>query len=111
MGKRLLDIIFDKHDDLLYEDKRAMKLSHYVMCERCLQVEIHGIYSDYKCGDYDTLTSILENGFKGFHTMEPSELIKEYEDIEDRWYDLYETDGHFHTVYEDDPINKIEKVI
>jgi hypothetical protein len=111
MGTRLKDIIFDKHDDLLYEDNHAMKLSHYVMAERCLQVDMADIYNDYKCGDYDTLTSILENGFKGFHNMEPSELIKDYEDIEDRWYDLYETDGHFHTVYEDDPINKIEKVI
>ena len=111
MGKRLLDIIFDKQEDLLYEDKRAMALTHYVMAERCLQVQMAQIYNDYKQGEYDTLTYILEGGFKGFHNMEPSELIKEYEDYEDKWYELYEDDGHYHTVYEDDPINKIEKVI
>jgi hypothetical protein len=43
--------------------------------------------------------------------MEPSELIKEYKDYEDQWYQLYEDEEHYHTVYEDDPINKIEKVI
>ena len=109
MGTRLKEIIFDKHEDLLYEDERAMKLTHYVMAERCLQVEIHGIYSDYKCGDYDTLTYILEGGFKGFHNMEPSELIKEYDDIEDKWYDLYETNQHLFEPYEEDPIHKLEE--
>ena len=111
MGTRLKEIIFDKHEDLLYEDERAMKLTHYVMAERCLQVEIHGIYYDYKCGDYDTLTYILEGGFKGFHNMEPSELIEEYKAIEDQWYDLESTNKLHWEPYEDDPINKIEKVI
>jgi hypothetical protein len=111
MGTRLKDIIFDKHEDLLYEDERAMKLTPYVMSERCLQVEIHGIYYDYKCGDYDTLTYILEGGFKGFHNMEPSELIEEYKQIEEQWYDLESTNKLHWEPYEDDPINKIEKVI
>ena len=39
------------------------------------------------------------------------ELIKEYKDNEDKWYELYDDNGHYHTVYEDDPINHIEKVI
>jgi len=40
MGTRLADIIFDRTEDFLYEDERAMKLTPYVMSERCLQVEI-----------------------------------------------------------------------
>ena len=111
MGKRLLDIIFDKNEDLLYEDKRAMQLTHYVMAERCLQVEVEHIIKESKEGDHSTLTYILEGGFKGFHNMEPSELIKEYKDCEDRWYTLYEDEELPLSVYEDDPINKIEKVI
>ena len=109
MGTRLKEIIFDKHEDLLYEDERAMSLTHYVMAERCLQVEMAQIYDEYKCGDYDTLTYILEGGFKGFHNMEPSELIKEYKDVEEQWYNLYETNQHYHTVYEEDPIHKLEQ--
>ena len=109
MGKRLLDIIFDKNEDLLYEDKRAMQLTHYVMAERCLQVEMEHIITESNVKDYSTLTYILEGGFKGFHNMEPSELIKEYDDVEDKWYDLYETDQHLHTVYEEDPIHKLEE--
>ena len=111
MGTRLKDIIFDKHDDLLYEDERAMALTHYVMAERCLQAELTAIFLDSKEGDYSTLTYILEGGFKGFHNMEPSELIKEYKDIEDKWYDWYEAEQLYTSVYEDDPINNIEKVI
>ena len=109
MGTRLKDIIFDKHDDLLYEDERAMALTHYVMAERCLQAELTAIFLNGKEGDYSTLTYILEGGFKGFHNMEPSELIKEYDDVEDKWYQLYEDNEHYHTVYEDDPIHKLEE--
>ena len=109
MGIRLKDIIFDKHDDLLYEDESAIDLNHYVMAERCLQAELTAIFLDSKEGDYSTLTYILEGGFKGFHNMEPSELIKEYDDVEDKWYQLYEDNEHYHTVYEDDPIHKLEE--
>jgi len=111
MGTRLKDIIFDKNDDLLYEDERAMNLTHYVMAERCLQAELTAIFLNGKEGDYSTLTYILEGGFKGFHNMEPSELITEYKDIEDKWYDWYEAEQLYTSVYEDDPINKIERVI
>ena len=89
MGTRLTDIVFDRHEDHLYEDERAMRLTPYVMAERCLQVEMSNIYQDYKSGDYDTLTYILEGGFKGYHNMDSSELIEEYKAIEDQWYDLY----------------------
>ena len=108
-GTRLLDIVMDRNEDFLYEDSRAMKLTPYVMSERCLQVEISNIYKDYKSGDYDTLTYILEGGFKGFHKMDSSELIEEYKGIEEQWYNLYECSGFEFTPYEDDPIHELEK--
>ena len=85
MGTRLKDIIFDRHEDHLYEDERAMRLTPYVMAERCLQVEASSIYKEYKNGDYETLTYILEGGFKGFHNMDSSELIEEYKAIALFW--------------------------
>lgn len=98
----------DRKKDLIYEDSRTMKLTHYVMAERCLQVEIHTIYEDYKKGDYDTLTYIVEGGFKGFHNMEQNELVKEYKAIENKWYQL-ESDNELHwEPLEDDPIHKIK---
>ncbi len=110
-GTRLKEIIFDRHEDFLYEDSRAMKLTPYVMSERCLQVEIKGIYADYGKGDYDTLTYILEGGFKGFHNMDSSELIEEYKAIEDKWYEL-EADGELpFEAYEDDPIHTLKEKV
>tara|TARA_B100001142_G_scaffold322271_1_gene370240 strand:- start:80 stop:415 length:336 start_codon:yes stop_codon:yes gene_type:complete len=111
MGTRLKDIVFDKHEDLLYEDERAMKLSHYVMAERCLQAEMKGIFTDYGQGDYDTLTYILEGGFKGFHNMEPSELIEEYKTIEDKWYELEADNELPMEPYEDDPIHTLKEEV
>ena len=103
MGTRLADIIMDRHEDFLYEDSRAMKLTPYVMAERCLQAELTAIFLDGKEGDYSTLTYILEGGFKGFHNMEPSELIEEYKQIEVNWYEWYESAQLYTEVYEEDP--------
>ena len=111
MGTRLKDIIFDRHEDHLYEDERAMRLTPYVMAERCLQVEMSEIYQDYKCSDYDTLSHILSGGFKGFHNMEPSELIEEYKVIEDQWYQLEQDNELEWEPYEDDPIHKLKEKI
>ena len=111
MGTRLADIIMDRHEDFLYEDSRAMKLTPYVMAERCLQAELTAIFLDGKEGDYSTLTYILEGGFKGFHNMEPSELIEEYKGIEDQWYQL-ESDGELpFEAYEEDPIHTLKEKI
>ena len=109
MGQRLKDIIFDRTEDFLYEDERAMKLTPYVMSERCLQVEAWGIMKDALDKDYSTLTYILEGGFKGFHNMEPSELIEEYKQIEVNWYEWYESAQLYTEVYEEDPIHTLEE--
>ena len=87
-----------------YEDSRAMMLSHYVMAERCLQVEATKIYNDFNEGDYSTLTYILEGGFRGFHKMSREDLEDEYKEIEDKWYELEADKGLYWEAYEDDPI-------
>ena len=109
MGTRLKDIIFDRHEDHLYEDERAMRLTPYVMAERCIQVEVASIFKDKEEGDYSTLTYILEGGFKGFHNMDSSELIQEYKEIEDKWYQLEQDDELEWDPYEDDPIHKLKE--
>ena len=111
MGTRLLDIVMDRNEDFLYEDSRAMKLTPYVMAERCLQAEFTGIMEEYKEGDYSVLTSMLGDGFKGYNNMDPSELIEEYKQIEDKWYELYESGSLPFSPVEDDPINHMETVI
>ena len=108
-GTRLLDIVMDRNEDFLYEDSRAMKLTPYVMAERCIQAEVVKIFKDKEEGTYDTLTYILEGGFKGFHNMDSSELIEEYKQIEEQWYNLYECSELPFTPYEEDPIHKLEE--
>ena len=111
MGTRLKDIIFDRHEDHLYEDERAMRLTPYVMAERCLQVDAVKIYDDYKKGDFSTLTYILEGGFKGFHNIDSSELIEEYKEIEDKWYQLEQDNELEWEPYEDDPIHTLKETV
>ena len=111
MGTKLKDIIFDRHEDHLYEDERAMRLTPYVMAERCLQVEAKNIYEDYGKGDFDTLSYMLSGGFKGFHNMDSSELIEEYKAIEDQWYQLESAGELLTEAYEDDPIHTLKEKI
>jgi len=92
-----------------YEDSRAMKLSHYMMAERCMQVEAHKIYSDYLERDYSTLSYILEGGFRGFHKMSREDLEAEYKEIEEKFYDLYETNSLPWEVYDEDPLVALEE--
>jgi len=107
MGTILTKIVKDRNEDFLYEDERAMKLTPYVMSERCLQVEAVKIFDDYKKGDMSTLVYILEGGFKGFHNMDSSKLIEEYQEIEDKWYQLEEDTELEWDPYEDDPIHSL----
>ena len=93
----------DQHEPY-YEDSRAMMLSHYVMAERCLQVESYKIYRDFKEGDYSTLTYILEGGFRGFHKMSREDLKAEYKEVEELWYELEASKELYWEAYEDDPI-------
>ena len=93
----------DQHEPY-YEDSRAMVLSHYVMAERCLQVESYKIYNDFKEGDYSTLTYILEGGFRGFHKMSREDLEAEYKEVEELWYELEASKELYWEAYEDDPI-------
>ena len=111
VGTRLKDIVFDRSEDHLYEDERAMRLTPYVMAERCLQVEAVKIYDDYKKGDVSTLVYILEGGFKGFHNMDSSELIEEYKEIEDKWYQLEQDNELEWEPYEDDPIHTLKEKV
>ena len=109
MGTRLKDIIFDRHEDHLYEDERAMSLTPYVMAERCLQVEIKNIFKDRDNGDYDTLTYILEGGFRGFHKFSEEDLIAEYKDKEESFYALYDDGSLPYDLYDDDPLIALQE--
>ena len=110
-GSRLIDIVMDKQEDLLYEDAHNMRLTFNHMANRCLQAELTGIFKDKEQGDYDTLIHLLENGAKGYFNMEPSELIEEYNCIEDAWYRLHEDQELAISTLDEDPINHMEKVI
>ena len=90
-------------------DKEEDESEEVPMSERCIQAEVVKIFKDKEEGTYDTLTYILEGGFKGFHNMDSSELIEEYKQIEEQWYNLYECSELPFTPYEEDPIHKLEE--
>ena len=96
-------------EEFIFEDQRSMRLTHYVMAERLMQVEAYKIMEEYRSNnEYVVLGFMLEDGFKGYHNFTDSELIAEYIDgAEDKWYDL-QADGELPwDSYEDDPIHQL----
>ena len=93
--------------EIILTDKQGLGLTHYVMAERCIQTEYAKIMQVLNYGPTsETLIYILEGGFKGFHKMTQEELIAEYTEVEDYWYQSYEDELFHWEVYEEDPINK-----
>ena len=93
------------------EDSRSLQLTHYVLAERLLQVEYASIAKEIREeASSETLTYILEGGFRGFHKYTSGELWSEWKDgAEDKFYDLYETNSLPWEVYEEDPLVALEQ--
>jgi len=96
-------------NDPLYEDTHGMTLTFSQMADRCLNTEMTSIFKDKSEGDVDTLAYLLENGFKGYNNMEPSELIAEYDSMEDKWYEYYQDNELVMGTDSDDPIYNLEE--
>jgi len=96
-------------NDPLYEDTHGMTLTFTQMADRLVNTEMTSIMKDKAEGDVDTLAYLLENGFKGYYKMEPSELIAEYDCIADKWYEYYQDDELVMGTDSDDPIHKLEE--
>ena len=93
------------------EDSRSLSLTHYVLAERLLQVEYASIAKEIREeASSETLTFILEGGFRGYHKYSSGEMWSEWKDgAEDKWYRLYEDDALPWEAYEDDSIHAIEE--
>ena len=89
-------------------DKNGHFLTHYVLAERLLQVEYASIRDQIRNEtSSDTLTYILEGGFRGFHKYTMEQQREEWLDgAEDKWYQLYEDKELPWEPYEEDPICK-----
>ena len=97
-----------KDIDVVLIDKNDYWLTHDVLSERMIQVEYASIRDQIRNeASSDTLTYILEGGFRGFHKYSKEHLREEWLDgAEDKWYQLYADAELPWEPYEEDPINK-----
>jgi hypothetical protein len=95
-----------RNDNIVLTDGRGNKLTHSVLAERLIQAETMRIVEEmhYHKGCSDTLTFILEGGFKGFHNMSNERLCSEWEDYEEEWFANYDREYLPCPAHEDDPI-------
>ena len=87
-------------------DRDGHFLTHYMLAERLMQVEAAQIFKERaEDGTSDTLTYILEGGFRGFHKYKLQEMRDEWLDgAEEKWFNLYHDKELPWETYEEDPI-------
>ena len=100
----------DEKDTIVGEDSRSLQLTYYVLAERLLQVEYANIAKEIvEEASSETLTYILEGGFRGFHKFTSGELWSEWKEVEEKFYHMYETNTLPWELYEEDPLVALEK--
>jgi len=79
------------------------------LAERLLQVEYANIAKEIvEEASSETLTYILEGGFRGYHKFTSGELWSEWKEVEEKFYHMYETNTLPWELYEEDPLVALE---
>tara|TARA_B100000029_G_C17424335_1_gene905486 strand:+ start:333 stop:704 length:372 start_codon:yes stop_codon:yes gene_type:complete len=95
----------DEMKTTIYKDERGFDLTHYIIAERCLQVEYAQIMREHKeDGMSDTLINILAGGMTGWHDVEPEKLVSDFKDVENEFWTLYDDKELPWEPYDDDPV-------
>ena len=99
-------------DEVIIRDSRGHELTHYVLAERLLQVEYSQISEEIRTEpSSETLTYILEGGFRGFHKYTKEELLAEWSEVEDKFWTLVDDDSMPWEVYDEDPLASLPKEV
>lgn len=87
-------------------DSRGHELTHFVLAERLLQVEYATVRDEIlEHRASATLTRILKDGSRGFHTYTGGEQWSAWRDgAEAKFYALYDADGLPWDLFDDDPL-------
>ena len=100
------------NEEIIVKDSRGHALTHYVLAERLLQVEYSQISSEIRNEpSSETLTYILEGGFRGFHKYTKQELLDEWAEVEDRFWTLVDDDSLPWETYDEDPLSSLPKEV
>ena len=99
-------------DEIIIRDGRGHRLTHYVLAERLLQVEYSLISKEIRSEpSSETLTYILEGGFRGFHKYTTQELLDEWAEVEPKFWTLVDDDSMPWETYEEDPLSSLPKEV
>lgn len=100
------------HEEIIIKDSRGHELTHYVLAERLLQVEYSLISGEIRNEpSSETLTYILEGGFRGFHKYSKQELLDEWEEVEPKFWTLLDDDELPWEPYDEDPLSSLPKEV
>ena len=99
-------------DEIIIRDGRGHRLTHYVLAERLLQVEYSLISKEIRSEpSSETLTYILEGGFRGFHKYTTQELLDEWAEVEPKFWTLVDDDSMPWETYEEDPLSSLPREV
>ena len=93
-------------EDVIHTDSKGHKLTHRILAERLIQVDTKKIQDDAGHGDYQYLASIFETGFRGYHNMGQKELIDEWREQEEQFFEMLDQGSFLYQMDPEDPLAK-----
>tara|TARA_B100000683_G_scaffold141846_1_gene138001 strand:+ start:1627 stop:1959 length:333 start_codon:yes stop_codon:yes gene_type:complete len=93
-------------EDIIHTDSQGSELTHRILAERLVQVHCQKISEDASHGDHAYLASIFETGFRGFHNMGQKELIDEWREQEEQFFEMLDQGSFLYQMDPEDPLAK-----
>ena len=98
-----------KGDPILVTDEKGYKLTRKLLIERLTCLEIKYAEQAFKEYDYSWMANIFQDGYKGYDKMNNDELVAEWGDSQDGFWNMVEA-GSMPYKLLDDPMMQEETV-
>ena len=98
-----------KGDPTLVTDEKGYKLTREVLIERLTCLEVYYAEQAFKDYDYSWTANIFQDGYKGYNKMTDDELVAEWGDSQDGFWQIVEAGVMPYELLED-PMMKKETV-
>jgi len=79
-----------KGDPILVTDEKGYKLTRKLLIERLTCLEVHYAEQAFKESDYSWMANIFQDGYKGYDKMNNDELVAEWGDSQDGFWNMVE---------------------
>lgn len=91
-------------EPIIAKDEKGYGLTRKTLIDRMSLYDVYCLKKGMDVGDYDWCAKIMESGHKGYDDKTDSDLVTEWDDVQDGFFNMIE-DGNAPYELEDDPMD------